>query len=429
MTPPPIGVRALALLLLIPAGAGAQALPETDECISCHRTLEDSALASPAVTYAEDVHAQRGFGCLVCHGGPVTARGTLDPATGFLSRPDRREIPALCGRCHSDGAFMRDFNPAIRIDQVSEYYTSVHGRLLRDENDPDVATCVDCHPAHEIRPPSDPESSVHALRVAELCGSCHADESLMERRGLATDQLDEFRGSIHGQILFEEEDLSAPTCNDCHGNHGAAPPEVASVRNVCGQCHTTMAQFFDESGHVEIFREEDLPGCATCHDNHAIERTEDEDLATRTRTVCHDCHAEDEPEGHELLAMAELLDSLGTEHRRAEAVLLEAENLGMEVSQAIFELEEVNNALTMARTAIHSFQVGPVEEELAAGFAITDEAIDRGADALNEHRMRRLGLAASTATTLVLIIGLATMIRRMERADRSAPANAQERRR
>jgi hypothetical protein len=126
--------------------------------------------------------------------------------------------------------------------------------------------------------------------------------------------------------------------------------------------------------------------------------------------------------------MAQLLDSLGAEQRRAEAVLEEAENLGMEVSQAIFELEEVNNALTMARTAIHSLQVGPVEEELAAGFAVTDVALERGAEALDEHRVRRVGLAASTATTLLLIIGLATLIRRLEKSDRPAAANAPERR-
>ncbi|HSM36155.1 MAG TPA: hypothetical protein VK837_07155 [Longimicrobiales bacterium] len=425
---PTWGVVAVLVVPLLPAHAGAQGLPDTDGCISCHRTLEDSALAVPALTYADDVHAERGFGCLVCHGGPVTAQGSLDPATGFLSRPDRTELPALCGRCHSDGAFMRDYNPAIRIDQVSEYYTSVHGRLLRDENDPDVATCVDCHPAHRIRPPSDPESSVHPLRVADLCGSCHADAALMEPRGLATDQLDEFQQSIHGELLYEEEDLSSPTCNDCHGNHGAAPPEVASVRNVCGQCHSTMATFFDQSGHAEIFRDEDLPGCATCHDNHAIERTEDDDLAARTRTVCHDCHDPDDPEGSELLAMAQLLDSLGAEKQRAEAVLAEAENLGMEVSQAIFELEEVNNALTMARAAVHSLQVGPVEEELAAGFAVTDSALGRGAEALDEHRMRRVGLAASTVATLVLIIGLATLIRRLERPDRAGAATISQRR-
>jgi predicted CXXCH cytochrome family protein len=415
------------LVLALPAATAAQGLPASDGCVDCHRALEDSALAAPALTYADDVHAQRGFGCLVCHGGPETARLTLEPATGFLSQPDRRALPGLCGGCHSDAAFMRNFNPAIRIDQVSEYRTSVHGRLLLEEGDTEVATCVDCHPAHRIRPPSDPESSVHPLRVAELCGSCHADEALMEPRGVPTDQLEEFRTSVHGELLIEEQDLSSPTCNDCHGNHGAAPPEVASVRNVCGQCHATMATFFDESGHADIFRDEDLPGCATCHGNHAIHETEDEDLATRTRTVCRQCHEPDDPDGKALLAMAQLLDSLGAERRQAEAVLEEAENLGMEVSQAIFELEETNNVLTMGRAAIHSLQVGPVEEALAAGFTVTGAAVERGAEALDEHRTRRLGLAASTATTLVLILALVGLIRRLEGPARRATADDTER--
>ena len=422
MTRTPIAGAAI-LIMALPRATAAQGLPESEGCVSCHRTLEDSALAAPALTYAEDVHAQRGLGCLVCHGGPETARLALDPPGGFLSRPDRRSLAGMCGGCHSDGEFMRAFNPAIRIDQVSEYRTSVHGRLLLEEGDTAVATCVDCHPAHQIRPPSDPESSVHPLRVAELCGSCHADETLMGPRGVATDQLEEFRSSVHGALLIEEQDLSSPTCNDCHGNHGAAPPEVASVRNVCGQCHATMATFFDQSGHAEIFREEDLPGCATCHGNHAIHPTEDDDLATRTRTVCRQCHERDDPDGNALLAMAQLLDSLGAEQRHAEAVLEEAENLGMEVSQAIFELEEANNVLTMGRTAVHSLQVGPVEEALAAGFEVTGAAADRGVEALAEHRTRRVGLAASTATTLVLILALVALIRRLEGPAREAAAD------
>ena len=32
--------------------------------------------------------------------------------------------------------------------------------------------------------------------------------------------------SVHGKALLEKGDLSAPTCNNCHGNHGAAPPQI-----------------------------------------------------------------------------------------------------------------------------------------------------------------------------------------------------------
>jgi predicted CXXCH cytochrome family protein len=323
---------------------------------------------------------------------------------------------------------MRDFDPAMRTDQVSAYYTSAHGRRLRDEDDGDVATCVDCHPAHQTRPASDPESSIHPLHVADLCGTCHADEALMEVRDMPSDQVEEFQASVHGQLLYEDEDLTAPTCNDCHGNHGAAPPEVSSVRNVCGECHAMMASFFLESGHVEHFNAEGLAGCATCHDNHAIQKTADADLGERTRTVCRDCHEAGDLEGEAFLGAALLIDSLEAEHGRAEATLLEAENLGIEVSQALFDLEAVNNALIKARTAVHSLHLEPVEEEVVAGSAVTDSALLRGAAALVEHRARRVGLAMFTAIILVLIAGLATMIRRLERPDRMDPAGTERRR-
>ena len=33
----------------------------------------------------------------------------------------------MCARCHSDLNYMRRFNPQMRVDQFSEYQTSVHG--------------------------------------------------------------------------------------------------------------------------------------------------------------------------------------------------------------------------------------------------------------------------------------------------------------
>ena len=44
-------------------------------------------------------------------------------------------------------SFMKRYNPSLRVDQVAEYATSVHGRRLRELSDPKVATCASCHPA------------------------------------------------------------------------------------------------------------------------------------------------------------------------------------------------------------------------------------------------------------------------------------------
>ena len=237
----------------------------------------------------------------------------------------------------------------------------------------------------------------------------------MSRYGIPASQERQLRTSIHGQLMYQDGDVSAPTCNDCHGNHGAAPPGVNSIRNVCGECHATMADFFGQSGHIEIFEEAGLPGCETCHGNHAIEVTSDELLAQRSEEICGQCHRPDAPTGSEFIRSKQLIDSLKAELRRSEEMLAEATNVGMEVSQAEFELEDVNNALTLARNAIHSFHIEPVRENVAAGLKLTATGYGRGKAALDEHRFRRVGLGVSTLIIFGLIAGLVLKIRQIER--------------
>lgn len=401
-------------------GLAAQTLPTSEDCRSCHLTLGEERLSDPARVYDTDIHAETGFGCLACHGSGGFDR--LDPRAGFLSKPARQEIPGMCGRCHSDGAFMRQFNPGLRTDQESEYWTSVHGQRLREENDQAVATCIDCHPAHEIRPPSDPESTVYPTHVIETCGRCHADEERMAPYGIPTDQVEEYRGSVHGQQLLEAGDVSAPVCNDCHGNHGAAPPGISSVRNVCGQCHSVMADFFDQSQHEEIFDAADLPGCVACHGNHGISMATDAALGTRSREVCTRCHTPGDPNGQAFRQIAGVLDSLAMAVEESRAVLEDAENKGMEVSQALFELEDVTNAEVRARSAIHTLNVDAVRNETKAGLDIAARAEERGEEALEEHHFRRVGLGVSAGIILLLIT--AVFLRMRDSEARSDDATA-----
>ncbi len=400
----------LLLAVLFAPPASAQTLPSSDECRSCHLGLSDERLVAPARSYEGDVHAEAGFGCLACHGGGAGQ----NPAAGFLAAPERREIPGLCGRCHSDAAFMRQFDPGLRVDQVTEYWTSVHGQRLRDFNDPLVATCIDCHPAHATRPPSDPSSNVFAANVVDTCSRCHADAARMAGYDIRTDQAEEYRSGVHGRLLFEDGDLTAPVCNDCHGNHGAAPPGFASVRNVCGECHSVMADYFGESGHEEFFAADDLPGCATCHAHHATEEVSEETLHERSGDVCVVCHAAPDTLGLEFARMAALLDSLAHAEEAGRLALEDAEARGMEVSQALFELADLGNARTRARSAIHAFRLDPVREEVAVGLAIARRAEERGGEALNEYQVRRIGLGIASGIIALLIAGLLLKIREAE---------------
>ncbi|MBI4635786.1 MAG: cytochrome c3 family protein [Candidatus Rokubacteria bacterium] len=400
-------------------GAPAPAAPAapTEGCAACHLETGDDRLVNPVKAYAGDIHRAKGFGCVACHGGDAKETGmeAMDPTKGYIGKPARHQVVQVCGRCHSDARFMKQYNPSLRVDQVAEYATSVHGRRLREANDPNVATCASCHHAHEIKPPSDPASTVHPLRVAQTCGACHGDAKYMAGYKIPTDQLAKYVTSIHWKTMSVKGDLSAPTCNDCHGNHGAAPPGISWVGNVCGQCHTVMAEMFAKSIHARVFREMGTPGCATCHENHGIQEASDELLGLGPKAACTACHAAEDKGGKSASEMRALIDRLGAEWDKARTYLTRAEHAGMEVSQAQFELNGAREALVKSRAAVHAFTVQAVRKEAEAGLAISEKAYARGVRALEELGFRRKGLAVSAVIIVALIAALVLKIREVDR--------------
>src|SRR5271157_5581721 len=201
---PPRSSWLFLLVLFIPGLARAQA-PNT--CVDCHSVL-DPPLQVTQEQFSHDIHAQKGLTCASCHGGDPTKAdaGAMSKSAGFRGKIERRRVPALCGRCHSDSAYMRQFNPSLRTDQLSQYGTSVHGKRLAS-GDSKVAVCTDCHGVHDLRPASDTRSKVHPLNVAQTCARCHADASYMKGYSIPTDQFSGYSGSVHRQALAVRGDL------------------------------------------------------------------------------------------------------------------------------------------------------------------------------------------------------------------------------
>lgn len=414
-------VAASGLALGMPPVSRAQDSP--DMCIECHGALDSGPLSAPVADFESDNHARAGFGCADCHGGDPTIAGPggMDPAVGFIGVPGGRDVIAVCGRCHSDAEFMHQYNPSLRVDQVTEYWSSRHGQRLASAGDTAVAVCSDCHRPHGLRPATDPNSTVFPANVATTCGACHSDPERMAPYGIAVDQVEKYGRSVHHAAMVDGGDMSAPTCNDCHGNHGAAPPGLSWVGNVCGQCHAVMAERYEESRHSKTFASLGMPGCSVCHGNHEIVEPYDAMLGLGEGAICARCHAEGDPGGAAAVAMRSDIDSLATRIDSAAAVLHEAEQAGMEVSGPQADLADANSALVMARAAVHSFAPDAVAETVDPGLEIAAASLDRGHQALADLRIRRLGLVASVALIALLAFGLYLKIRQLESRRDAAP--------
>ena len=111
----------IAAFAMLAASAG---FPQNN-CLDCHLELEDDALTPPATAFSDDVHEKAGLTCASCHGGDPTANvddgefeRAMDPEKGYIGVPKRSEIPAMCGRCHSDPGYMHAYDPNIAVDQL-----------------------------------------------------------------------------------------------------------------------------------------------------------------------------------------------------------------------------------------------------------------------------------------------------------------------
>ncbi|MGZ6142047.1 MAG: cytochrome c3 family protein, partial [Myxococcales bacterium] len=307
----------LKILLSLGLSPSAMEIVAQDNCILCHSdpgnqkantlfSTDPAARKSNALLnlkeFVSDVHFRRGLSCSGCHGGkPTDEMMTKEIAARWPSadarHKDRSWIPEFCARCHADPNFMRGFNPTLPTDQLAKYKDSLHGQRLLEEKDSRAAQCVSCHGVHGIRNAKSRKSKVFAQNIPETCGSCHADAAHMAGYKLPngdpfpTDQLAQYKISVHGKALLEKGDLGATACNGCHGSHAAMPPSVASVAQVCRRCHSQNGTLFDGSRHKKAFEEHKWPECGQCHGKHGIQKPSDAWIGNTPGTLCQDCHA------------------------------------------------------------------------------------------------------------------------------------------
>ncbi len=389
---------------------------QQNSCVTCHEML-GAPYDSIVALERQDVHGENNITCVDCHGGDPTTMDpeqSMNPSAGYIGKPDRQEIPELCADCHSDAGYMSQFDPGLPVDQLTKYRTSQHGQML-EEGDEKVAECASCHGAHGIKPVDDPRAHVYPLNVPNTCNRCHGDEVYMAEYDIPTDQFEEYSHSVHGGAVLENQDLGAPSCNDCHGNHGATPPGVTSISQVCGTCHVNNQNLFQASKHEPIFDMMDIPECEVCHGNHEVREPTDQMIGTGDESVCLQCHAEGDVGYQMARNMSQAIDTLKSAYNSAEAAIQKAAQKNMSVEELRFNLRTVRQELIRTRTMVHSFDMGQMNEHKAKGLSTAKNIIEQGKELVDEYYFRMTGFGVFTLIITLMAILLYLKIRQIER--------------
>jgi hypothetical protein len=406
-------MRTFAILLLLAAAASAQ---EPSCTTSCH--------GAESVAHRASVHADT-LACTDCHGGDASAHRdkekSHDLAKGFVGKPARTKIPALCGDCHADPVRMHAFGLA--TDPLAQYRTSVHGQMLFGKGDQNVAVCTDCHGAHGILPAHDPRAPTARANQPATCGRCHADPTRMAPYGVPADVVARFEKSVHGQALLVERSRGAPACADCHGSHGAVPPGVRDVVQVCGQCHEHTAEQYRKSPHFgkkdmrcaacheEEAKKDPLAyagqECTACHGTHDIGAADRGMLEGDSVGHCGHCHRKDEAAKAAARTILDGTRRLEDAMARTRGKLGEAKAKGLFLEHEELYLRESERALVFVEPLQHSLDLPVITRHLEDGLQRQDldETLAKERTKLRDRRILLSGLAG----ILLLFAALATL--------------------
>ncbi|MBI4482156.1 MAG: cytochrome c3 family protein [Acidobacteria bacterium] len=336
------------------------ATPE-DQCLRCHEVVSPGTVKELKAS----AHASLDFACAGCHGGnPAETVERVAHQGKFRARISRAAIPALCDSCHGDVSRMKFYG--LDTNVLREYQTSQHGIALRS-GDVRVAVCTDCHGTHEILSKRDPRSPVHKTRVPQTCGRCHSRKELMQSYGLPANQVDEYERGIHGQVLRGKysnvDPILAPTCADCHGVHGATPPEFEEIVAVCSTCHPAEARYFREGPHQAALRQVGSPRCIDCHGSHenSVPST---GLVESGQGACARCHPPESAAAQSSRHLGTLLERARKELERTGDAIRPLSGAPQE-GELRLRLKEVNEEFRRVGALNHTLDQSELERAVA----------------------------------------------------------------
>jgi formate dehydrogenase gamma subunit len=239
-----------------------------------------------------------------------TSAPSVKPNEGSIIGGPNASAPAAppnlqCQGCHAPGKTLPYLAGSLfHTAPHAGYDHSFHAQAIH--NGTKAATCLDCHTKNgdmtTILPATDPNSTINRATIAETCGKCHGDKSVMQGSGISDRPFLSYRESVHAKAMARGN-TSAAVCTDCHNSHDiqSASNSQSSIAKVnipatCGKCHRTEANEFIQSIHGQAVTRgvSRAPVCTDCHGIHNIIMPFDQKTATATTAVgtdsCAKCH-------------------------------------------------------------------------------------------------------------------------------------------
>lgn len=354
----------------------------SNQCIECHK--DDPSYKD----WAESAHFYADINCFTCHNGSLKEPSKDKAHLKLKAKFSKKEIALLCGNCHENKVFIARYNPNLKTDQLSSYKTSKHGISLFKKNDENVATCTDCHDYHKILKADNPLSSVYPLKIVQTCSKCHSNKTLMEKYGISGNEVEDYKKSIHYDLLTNKNEISAPTCSSCHGSHGALPPGISSIRFICGNCHFLNQQMFEGSPHKKPWEENNFKYCEECHSYHDILKTSDGLLSSKDG-ICLNCHKIEDNGGKLMLHFYNELKRNENLIEEIEKNAKRIEQGGIFMEDTFFNLQEARAKIVKARNLIHSFSKEKFDGAITESFEILikeKKEIEKGFKEIKKRR-------------------------------------------
>jgi formate dehydrogenase gamma subunit len=214
--------------------------------------------------------------------------------------------PSLqCQGCHGPGQTLPYLAGSLfHTVPHTGYDRSFHAQAIH--NGAKAAACLDCHTKNgdmtTILPGSDPKSTINRTNIAETCGRCHGDKSVMQGSGISNQPFLSYRESVHAKAIARGN-IAAAVCTDCHNSHEILPASDSrssiakiNIPSTCGTCHRTEATEFMQSVHGQavVRGVSRAPACTDCHGIHNITMPFDQKTAAMSTAVgtesCANCH-------------------------------------------------------------------------------------------------------------------------------------------